>query len=139
MVVVLQIVISHHSRHQAKTLFLLGNLDIRKGVYFDASNTTSRILDVLEEERPKIILLDELDKMGRAWQNQLLNFLESGRIKVAVKRNVAINDHVILTQRWKHGATRDLLTKVVSLFITSTVKDSNTRFYEMYRKICKQG
>ena len=33
----------------AKTLFLLGILDMRKnGVYFDGSNTTNRILDVLE-------------------------------------------------------------------------------------------
>src|SRR5215813_5390659 len=67
----------------AKTLFLLGILDMRKdGAYFDGSNTTSRILDVLEEERPKIILIDELDKMPRTFQNQLLNFMESGRVKV---------------------------------------------------------
>jgi MoxR-like ATPase len=66
-----------------KTFFLLGILDMRKnGVYFDGSNTTNRILDVLEEERPKIICIDELDKMPRTFQNQLLNFIESGRIKV---------------------------------------------------------
>jgi Holliday junction DNA helicase RuvB len=60
----------------AKTLFLLGILDIRRdGVYFDGSNTTNRILDVLEEERPKIICIDELDKMPRTFQNQLLNFM----------------------------------------------------------------
>ncbi|MGA9154017.1 MAG: hypothetical protein WBZ36_25840, partial [Candidatus Nitrosopolaris sp.] len=48
----------------AKTLFLLGTLDVRKdGVYFDGSNTTNRILDVLEQERPKVICIDELDKM----------------------------------------------------------------------------
>ena len=35
----------------------------KDGVYFDGSNTTSRILDVLEEERPMIICIDELDKM----------------------------------------------------------------------------
>jgi AAA+ superfamily predicted ATPase len=66
----------------AKTLFLLGILESKKGVYFDGSNTTNRILDVLEEERPKIICIDELDKMPRTFQNQLLNFTESGRIKV---------------------------------------------------------
>jgi replication-associated recombination protein RarA len=67
----------------AKTLFLLGILDIRRnGVYFDGSNTTNRILDVLEERRPRIICIDELDKMPRTFQNQLLNFMESGRIKV---------------------------------------------------------
>jgi DNA polymerase III delta prime subunit len=70
----------------AKTLFLLGILECRKGVYFDGSNTTSRILDVLEEERPRVICIDELGKMSRQFQNQLLNFLESGRIKVDHQR-----------------------------------------------------
>ena|SRR5215831_3438774 len=44
----------------AKTLFLLGILESKKGVYFDGSNTTNLILDVLEEKRPKIICIDEL-------------------------------------------------------------------------------
>ena len=70
----------------AKTLFLLGILESRKGVYFDGSNTTNRILDVLQEERPRVICIDELDKMSRQFQNQLLNFLESGRIKVDQQR-----------------------------------------------------
>ena len=48
----------------SKTLFLQGS-----------SNTTSRILDVLEEKRPKIICIDELEKMNRRFQNQLLNFM----------------------------------------------------------------
>src|SRR5215467_11863529 len=63
----------------AKTLFLLGIMECRKGVYFDGSNATNRILDVLEE---KIICVDELDKMPRQFQDKLLNFMESGHIKV---------------------------------------------------------
>ena len=70
----------------AKTLFLLGIFEYRKGVYFDGSNTTNRILDVVEEERPRVICIDELDKMSRQFQNQLLNFLDSGRIKVDQQR-----------------------------------------------------
>jgi holliday junction DNA helicase RuvB len=66
----------------AKTLFLLGIIEYKKGVYFDGSNTTNRILDVLEEKRPKIICIDELDKMPKQFQEKLLNFMESGRIKV---------------------------------------------------------
>ncbi len=66
----------------AKTLFLLGILEYRKGVYFDGSNTTNRILDVLEEKRPNIICIDELDKMPRQFQEKLLSFMESGYIKV---------------------------------------------------------
>src|SRR5215469_8879304 len=63
----------------AKTLLILGIC--RKGVYFDGSNTTNRILYVLEERRAKVICIDELDKMSRQFQNQFLNFLDSGRIK----------------------------------------------------------
>ncbi len=66
----------------AKTLFLLVILELKHGVYFDGSNTTNRILDVLGQERPKVICIDELDKMPRTFQNQLLNFMESGRVKV---------------------------------------------------------
>jgi MoxR-like ATPase len=54
----------------------------KKAVYFDGSNTTNRILDVLEEERPKVICIDELDKMPRQFQSKLFNFMESGRVKV---------------------------------------------------------
>jgi hypothetical protein len=60
----------------------LGFLESKKGVYFDGSNTTNRILGVLEEKRPKIICIDELDKMPRQFQEKLLNFMESGHIKV---------------------------------------------------------
>jgi replication-associated recombination protein RarA len=66
----------------SKTLFLQDILEMKSDVYFDGSNTTNRILDVLEEERPKIICIDELDKMSKPFQNQLLNFMESGRIDV---------------------------------------------------------
>jgi replication-associated recombination protein RarA len=66
----------------SKTMFLMELAMERGAVFFDCTNTTSRILDVLEQERPKIILLDEVDKMGRVFQGQLLNFLENGHIKV---------------------------------------------------------
>jgi transcriptional regulator with AAA-type ATPase domain len=62
--------------------FLLAIIEYKKGVYFDGSNTTNRILDVLEEKRPKIICIDELDKMPRQFQEKLLNFMESGHINV---------------------------------------------------------
>jgi hypothetical protein len=36
----------------------------------------------MEEKRPKIICIDELDKMSRQFHEKLLNFLESGHIKL---------------------------------------------------------
>src|SRR5215467_2174877 len=61
---------------------LIPTRQMRSGVYLDGSNTASRILDMLEENRPKIICIDELDEMSRQLQNQLLNFMESRHIKV---------------------------------------------------------
>ena len=48
----------------SKTQFLMEIMKARnsKTVYFDATNTTNRVLQVLEEEKPEIVLLDELDK-----------------------------------------------------------------------------
>jgi len=58
----------------------------RLSVYFDGTNTTNRILKVLEEEKLEIVLLDELDKLPRNFAEKLLNFLESGRVKVDQKK-----------------------------------------------------
>src|SRR5215813_7461891 len=60
----------------SKTLFLQGILEMKSGVYFDGSNATNRILDVLQERRRTLLskIIDELDKMPRTFQNQLLNF-----------------------------------------------------------------
>jgi hypothetical protein len=69
----------------AKTLFLEGISELRRGVYFDGSNTTSRILDVLEVKRPKIICIDELEKMSR--QFQFLNFLVDVSRSICRKSN----------------------------------------------------
>ena len=44
----------------SKTLFLLELAKQKGAVFFDCTNTTSRILDALEQERPKIILFDQL-------------------------------------------------------------------------------
>ena len=70
----------------SKTQFLMEIMKTEKNcVYFDATNATNRILQILEEERPKIVLLDELDKMSRVFSEKLLSFLESGRVKVDQK------------------------------------------------------
>jgi replication-associated recombination protein RarA len=62
----------------AKTLFLHGIIEARKGVYFDVYNQS---VDMLDKQTPKIICIDELDEMSTDFQNHLLNFLENGHIK----------------------------------------------------------
>ena len=71
----------------SKTLFLMGILGAYpKAKYFDASNTTNKILDILEERRPPIALLDELDKLPIRYHNQLLGLIESGEVKVVQQK-----------------------------------------------------
>ena len=141
----------------AKTLFLLCILDMRKdGVYFDGSNTTNRILDVLEEERPKIISIDELDKMSRTFQNQLLNFIESGRVKVDQQKKqydfqingakvfAAANDINRLSRPLQSRFRKLFLPKyteeqflVVAVKVCPKLKEENARF--IGDSIWKQG
>ncbi|MGC2572239.1 MAG: ATP-binding protein [Candidatus Nitrosopolaris sp.] len=72
----------------SKTQFLMEIMNFVKSkncVYFDASNSTNRILQVLQEEKPDVVLLDELDKLPSKFGEQLLGWLESGRVKVDQK------------------------------------------------------
>jgi replication-associated recombination protein RarA len=71
----------------AKTMFLEGIIEYASihgipAVYFDATNLTTRMLDVLEQERPQIILIDEIEKLQKNYQEKILNFAESGKVKV---------------------------------------------------------
>ena len=75
----------------SKTLFLQGILEMKSGVYFDGSNTTNRILDVLEEKRVKVICIDKLEKMPKQFQERLLNFMESGHIDVGQQKKEAVS------------------------------------------------
>jgi len=55
----------------AKTLFLLGIIEARNGVYLDVYNQS---LDMLDKNTPKIICIDELDKMSTDFQTIYLTF-----------------------------------------------------------------
>jgi len=50
----------------SKTLFLEAVIEeAGEGLYFDGTNTTNKILDVLNEERPNIVCIDEFEKMPK--------------------------------------------------------------------------
>lgn len=69
----------------AKSLFLREIQENKKDcLYFDATNSTGpAMLDTLNNNRgAKIILIDELEKMARNFQNMLLNMMETGEINV---------------------------------------------------------
>jgi len=75
----------------AKTLFLEAVIEeAGEGLYFDGTNTTNKILDVLNKERPNIVCIDELEKMPKNFQEKILNLCESGRVDVEQKNHSII-------------------------------------------------
>jgi len=61
-----------------KTLFLEGIMDIyreKDAVYFDATNMTNNIHDILEEKRPRIICIDEIEKASKKLAGKIAQLL----------------------------------------------------------------
>jgi ATP-dependent Lon protease len=109
----------------------------RETVFFDATNTTSRILQVLEEERPKIVLLDEIDKLPRNFSEKLLGFLESGRVKIDQK-NLQLDFElkackVFATANDINRLSRPLQSRFRKLYLP---KYSMEQFLEVAIKVC---
>jgi Holliday junction DNA helicase RuvB len=63
----------------AKTLFLQSLMKLKDSYFIDCSNATkSGVVDCIFEQKPKYLLLDELDKLSRKDQTFLLNLMETG-------------------------------------------------------------
>jgi replication-associated recombination protein RarA len=63
----------------AKTLFLQSLMKLKSSHSIDCSNSTrSGLVDYVFKQRPKYLLLDELDKLSRKDQTFLLNLIETG-------------------------------------------------------------
>src|SRR5919108_2878116 len=65
----------------AKTLFLQSLMKLQSSYFIDCSNATkSGSIDCIFEQKPKHLLLDELDKLSRKDQTFLLNLMETGLV-----------------------------------------------------------
>jgi replication-associated recombination protein RarA len=63
----------------AKTLFLQSLTKLQDSYFIDCSNATkSGLVDYIFNNKPKHLLLDELDKLSRKDQTFLLNLMETG-------------------------------------------------------------
>jgi Holliday junction DNA helicase RuvB len=86
----------------AKTLFLQSLMRLKSSHFIDCSNATkSGVIDYVFDNKPKYILLDELDKLSRKDQTFLLNLMETG-----------------IVSETKYGRTRKMETRT-SVFATS--------------------
>ena len=62
----------------AKTLFLQSLMKLKDSHFIDCSSASkSGIIDYIFEQKPKYLLLDELDKLSRKDQTLLLNLIET--------------------------------------------------------------
>ena len=62
----------------AKTLFLQSLMKLKDSHFMDCSSASkSGIVDYIFENKPKYLLLDELDKLSRKDQTFLLNLMET--------------------------------------------------------------
>jgi Cdc6-like AAA superfamily ATPase len=62
----------------AKTLFLQSLMKLKDSYFIDCSNATkSGLVDYIFDQKPKYLLLDELDKLSRKDQTFLLNLMET--------------------------------------------------------------
>jgi Holliday junction DNA helicase RuvB len=63
----------------AKTLFLQLLMKLQDSYFIDCSNATkSGLVDFIFDNKPKYLLLDELDKLSKRDQTFLLNLMETG-------------------------------------------------------------
>jgi replication-associated recombination protein RarA len=63
----------------AKTLFLQSLMKLQDSYFIDCSNATkSGLVDYIFDNKPKYLLLDELDKLSKRDQTFLLNMMETG-------------------------------------------------------------
>jgi replication-associated recombination protein RarA len=85
----------------AKTLFLQSLIKLQDSCFIDCSNTTkSGLVDYIFSNKPKYLLLDELDKLSKRDQTFLLNLLETGIVsetKYKKTRSMEIKTSVFAT------------------------------------------
>ncbi len=85
----------------AKTLFLQSLMKLKRSHFIDCSNASkSGVIDYVFVNKPKYLLLDELDKLSRKDQTFLLNLMETGIVsetKFGKTRKIEMKTSVIAT------------------------------------------
>jgi replication-associated recombination protein RarA len=116
----------------AKTLFLQSLMKLKDSYFIDCSNASeSGIVDYIFEQKPKYLLLDELDKLSGKDQTFLLNLIETGIVsetKYNKTRSMQIKTSVIATS----NNVEKLLSALQSrFFIVRLEPYTYEQFYEI--------
>jgi holliday junction DNA helicase RuvB len=120
----------------AKTLFLQSLMKLKGSHSIDCSNATrSGVIDYVFEQRPKYLLLDELDKLSRKDQTFLLNLMETGMVsetKYNKPRNTEIRTSVFATSNNVEKIIEPLQSR---FFIVKLQPYTYEQFYEITIKL----
>jgi Holliday junction DNA helicase RuvB len=111
----------------AKTVFLLELARLPGSFYCLGSATTKAgIAEILYEQRPKILLADEIDKFETKDIAILLSLAETGIIretKVSKQREVRLNTSIFAAANSAKGMPRELLSRFRVLYLPPYTKE----------------
>lgn len=120
----------------AKTLFLQCLMKLKDSHFIDRGNASkSGIVDYVFENKPKYVLLDELDKLSRNDQTFLLNLVETGMVsetKYNKTRKTKIKTSVFATSNNVEKIIEPLLSR---FFIVELQAYTYEQFYEITTRL----
>jgi len=117
----------------AKTMFLTSLFHFLKNAYFvDGGNSTKAgVIDYLFENRPKYLLIDEIDKVASKHQTFLLNLMETGIIsetKFGKTRQTRMDTSVFATSNDARKLSAPLQSR---FFVVQVEPYTYDQFYEI--------
>src|SRR5918999_2090933 len=116
----------------AKTLFLQSLMKLKDPHFIDCSNATkSGVVDYVFDNKPKYLLLDELDKLSRKDQTFLLNLMETGIVsetKYNKTRKMELKSSVFATSNNVERIIEPLQSR---FFIVKLQAYTYEQFYEI--------
>jgi replication-associated recombination protein RarA len=116
----------------AKTLFLQSLMKLKDSHFIDCNGATkSGIVDYIFDNKPKYLLLDEIDKLSRKDQTFLLNMIETGIVsetKYGRTRRMEIKTSVFATSNDVEKIMEPLQSR---FFIVNLQAYTYEQFYEI--------
>jgi MoxR-like ATPase len=124
----------------AKTMFLTALLQHVKNSYFvDGGNATrAGIIDYIFDNRPRYLLIDEIDKLAPKHQTFLLNLMEGGILsetKFGKTREMRVNISVFATSNSTRNLSEALLSR---FFVVEMEQYSYEQFYQITSRLLHQ-
>jgi holliday junction DNA helicase RuvB len=120
----------------AKTLFLQSLIKLKDSHFIDCSNATrAGVVDYVFDNKPRYLLLDELDKLSRKDQTFLLNLMETGIVsetKYGKTRKIEIKTSVFATSNNVEKIIEPLQSR---FFIVKLQAYTYEQFYEITKRL----